>query len=83
MPSFTDGLGEVLVDQATVQAEVAKLAARISKDYADKRLHLVGVLKSSTVFLADLMRALTVPATLDFISVVPYGEVTADRKSVV
>ena len=77
MPPFTDGLGEVLVDQATVQAEVAKLAARISKDYADKRLHLVGVLKSSTVFLADLMRALTVPATLDFISVVPYGEVTA------
>src|SRR5439155_1477292 len=71
MPSFTDGLGELLVDQATVQAEVAKLAARISKDYADKRLHLVGVLKSSTVFLADLMRALTVPATLDFISVVP------------
>ena len=77
MPPVTDGLGEVLVDQATVQAEVAKLAARISKDYADKRLHLVGVLKSSTVFLADLMRALTVPATLDFISVVPYGEVTA------
>ncbi len=72
----TDGPGEVLVDQAGVQAEVARLAAQISRDYADKRLHLVGVLKGSTVFLADLMRALTIPVTVDFISIVPYGQVT-------
>jgi hypoxanthine phosphoribosyltransferase len=69
-------LGEVLVDQTTVQTEVVRLAAQISDDYADKRLHLVGVLKSSTVFLSDLMRALTIPASVDFISVVPYGQVT-------
>ena len=62
-PAARRHLGEVLVDQATVQAEVARLAAQISADYADKRLHLVGVLKGSTVFLADLMRALTIPAT--------------------
>jgi hypoxanthine phosphoribosyltransferase len=77
MPPVLSGPGEVLVDPTTVQAEVARLAARISTDYADKRLHLVGVLKSSTVFLADLMRALTIPVTVDFISVVPYGQVTA------
>jgi hypoxanthine phosphoribosyltransferase len=74
---MTDGLGEVLVNQASIQTEVARLAAEISKDYADKRLHLIGVLKSAAVFLADLMRALTVPATMDFISVTPYGQVTA------
>jgi len=72
-----DAPGEVLVDQTTVQAEVARLAREISRDYADKRLHLVGVLKSATIFVADLMRALTIPVTVDFISVVPYGEVTA------
>ena len=77
MARTLDGPGEVLVDHGTVQAEVARLAAQISSDYADKRLHLVGVLKSSTVFLADLMRALTIPVTVDFISVVPYGQVTA------
>ena len=77
MPHSSDGLGEVLVDQGTVQAEVTRLAAQISTDYADKRLHLVGVLKGSTVFLADLMRALTIPVTVDFISIVPYGQVTA------
>jgi hypoxanthine phosphoribosyltransferase len=77
MPSSSDGPGEVLVDQASVQAAVARLAAQISTDYADKRLHLVGVLKGSTVFLADLMRALTIPVTVDFISIVPYGPVTS------
>jgi len=77
MPSARDGLGDVLMGHATVQAEVSRLAAEISRDYADKHLHLVGVLKSSTIFLADLMRALSIPATVDFISVVPYGQVTA------
>jgi hypoxanthine phosphoribosyltransferase len=77
MPFGGDGLGEVLVDTATVRAEVARLGAAISADYADKQLHLVGVLKGSAVFLADLIRTLTVPATVDFISIVPYGRVTA------
>jgi len=72
-----DGLGEVVVDQAAIQAEVARLAAEISTDYADKRLHLIGVLKGSAIFLADLMRALTIPVTVDFISIGSYGEVTA------
>ncbi len=77
MPLSPDGLGEVMVDQASIQAEVARLAAEISTDYADKRLHLIGVLKGSAVFLADLMRALTVPVTVDFISIASYGEATA------
>jgi hypoxanthine phosphoribosyltransferase len=77
MPLAADGLGEVLVDAAAIQAEVARLGAAISADYADKPLHLIGVLKGAAVFLADLMRALTVPATVDFISIVPYGQVTA------
>lgn len=77
MPPPTDGLGEVLVDQATIRADVARLAAEISTDYADKQLHLIGVLTGSAVFLADLVRALTIPVTVDFISIVPYGQVTA------
>jgi hypoxanthine phosphoribosyltransferase len=72
-----DGLGEVLVDEATVQAQVTRLAAEISTDYADRRLHLIGVLKGSAVFLSDLMRALSIPVTVDFISIGPYGQATA------
>jgi len=65
------------MDEAAIQAEVARLGAQISADYAGKSLHVIGVLKGAAVFLADLMRAVTIPATLDFISIVPYGQVTA------
>jgi hypoxanthine phosphoribosyltransferase len=71
------GVGDVLVDETSIRAEVARLGARISADYAGRQPHLIGVLKGAAVFIADLVRALTVPATLDFISIVPYGEVTA------
>ena len=73
MPAGSDGPGEILVDRETIQAEVARLAAQISTDYVDRPAHLIGVLKGSAIFLSDLMRALTVPVTVDFISVVPYG----------
>ena len=65
------------MDEAAIQAEVARLGAQISADYAGKSLHIIGVLKGAAVFLADLMRAVTIPATLDFISIVPYGQITA------
>ena len=72
-----DGLGDVLLDEAAIEHEVARLGAQISGDYADKRLHIVSVLKGSALFVADLMRALSVPATVDFISIVPYAEVSS------
>lgn len=71
------GPGEVLVDRETIQADVVRLAGRISADYSGRPLHLIGVLKGSAVFLSDLMRVLMVPVTLDFISVGSYGQVTA------
>jgi hypoxanthine phosphoribosyltransferase len=77
MTAVGDGVGETLLDEEAIRAEVVRLAAQISADYADKTLHLVGVLKGAAVFLADLLRALSIPATLDFISIVPYGQVTA------
>ncbi len=73
MASPSDGPGELLVAREAIQADVARLAERISADYQDRPLHLIGVLKGSTMFLSDLMRAITVPVTVDFISVVPYG----------
>jgi len=77
MRAVHDGVGELLMDEAAIQAEVARLGVQISADYAGKSLHVIGVLKGAAVFLADLMRAVTIPATLDFISIVPYGQVTA------
>ncbi|HEX7788719.1 MAG TPA: hypoxanthine phosphoribosyltransferase [Methylomirabilota bacterium] len=73
MPPQHDGPGEVLIERDALHAEVTRLAGQISADYDGRALHLIGVLKGSAVFLSDLMRALTVPVTVDFISIVPYG----------
>jgi hypoxanthine phosphoribosyltransferase len=69
-------VADVLLDEKTIQLEVARLGARISEDYAGQDVHLVGVLKGAAVFVADLVRAVSVSASLDFISIVPYAQVT-------
>lgn len=71
-----DDLEAILLDEEAIQAEVRRLGEQISKDYADRQPHLIGVLKGSIVFLSDLIRTLTVPVTLDFISISPYGTTT-------
>ncbi len=63
----------VLIEESTIEQRVADLAADISADYADKGdLILVGVLKGSFIFLADLSRRLTIPRTIEFIAVSSY-----------
>ncbi len=63
----------VLIEESAIDERVADLAAEISADYADKGdLVLVGVLKGSFIFLADLSRKLTIPRTIEFIAVSSY-----------
>ena len=54
-------VGEILVSEAQIAEKVAELGARISADYAGRRLTLVSVLKGSLPFMADLMRAIDLP----------------------
>jgi hypoxanthine phosphoribosyltransferase len=64
-----------LLDEATIGDRVASLAATIDGDYAATDLMvLVGVLKGSFIFLADLARRLTVPHRVEFIAVSSYGD---------
>jgi len=64
---------EVLIDQKSVAARVAELGEQISRDYADKDLALLGILKGSFIFLSDLARALSVECTIDFLGLSSYG----------
>jgi len=65
----------VLISEEDIQERVAELAAQVSADYADKGdLILVGVLKGSFIFLADLSRKLSIPRTIEFIAVSSYGK---------
>ena len=64
-----------LISEEQIHSRVDELAAQISADYADKgNIVLVGVLKGSFIFLADLARRLTIPRTIEFIAVSSYGD---------
>jgi hypoxanthine phosphoribosyltransferase len=66
-------LERVLYSEEEIAACVAKIGKEISRDYAGKNLLLISVLKGSIVFMADLMRAVTIPAEIDFLAVSSYG----------
>ena len=59
-----------------LQRRIRELGAEISRDYADRDLIMIGVLKGAVLFLADLMRELTVPCEVDFMAVSSYGSAT-------
>jgi hypoxanthine phosphoribosyltransferase len=63
----------VLLDAAKIASRVRELAAEISRDYQGRPLHLVGVLKGAWVFMADLIRHLSIPCTVDFLGIESYG----------
>ncbi len=71
--SMNDDIKNVLVSEEQLKAKVAELGAQISKDYAGKNLVLVSILKGSVVFMADLMRAISIPCSIDFMVVSSYG----------
>ena len=65
---------EILLDSATITRRVEELGAQISAEYKGRPLHLIGILKGSWVFMADLIRHLDVPVTVDFLGFTSYGD---------
>lgn len=66
----------VLLTEEEVDAKIKEIGAQISKDYAGKTVHLLCVLKGGSFFLCELAKRITVPVTLDFMSVSSYGSET-------
>jgi hypoxanthine phosphoribosyltransferase len=73
MQSYQDFLQEVLIEEDVLQARIRELGAEISRDYEGKPLMLACILRGGVMFLADLMRTLTIPHTIDFMAVSSYG----------
>lgn len=67
---------EILYSQEYLSEIVREMGRKISEDYKGKNLLMVSVLKGSVVFMADLMRAVTIPCEIDFMSVSSYGSGT-------
>jgi len=74
---MSEQMPEVLISEEEIHAKVEELARRISADYRDvDDLILIGVLKGSFIFLADLSRHLTIPRSVDFMALSTYGNAT-------
>ncbi len=67
---------KILLSETELKEITESLGAQITADYQDKNLVVVSVLKGSVVFMADLMRAIKIPCTIDFMAVSSYGSGT-------
>ena len=76
MDVFTDDIEQVLIPEAEIQAKLAEMGAKITVDYRDRSLLLVGVLKGAFVVMADLARHIELPLQFDFMAVSSYGAAT-------
>lgn len=67
----------VLLDEATVDARIKEIGEEISRQYTGREVHLVCVLKGGVFFMCELAKRITVPVTMDFMSVSSYGNSTS------
>lgn len=71
-----DDIEKVLFSEEQIDEITSRLGSEISKDYADKNLLLVGIIKGSVIFMSDLMRKLSIPCIIEFMALSSYGNGT-------
>lgn len=74
--SIHDDIEQVLFSKEDVEQIIRRLGREISKDYKDKNLLVIGILKGSIVFMADLMRSIDIHCKIDFMALSSYGSST-------
>ena len=75
-PKMSDDIKKVLISKDELDQIVKRLGAEITADYKGKDVLLIGILKGSVIFMADLMREIDVPCNIDFMAVSSYGKGT-------
>ena len=68
---------KVMISEEEVTKRIKELGRQISEDYAGKQVHLICVLKGGAFFMCELAKRITVPVSLDFMSVTSYGDGTS------
>jgi hypoxanthine phosphoribosyltransferase len=82
-PDLEGDVAEILIPADELQSKVAELGAQISADYAGRAVTLVSVLKGSMPFMADLMRAISIPVRIDLMEVSSYGGTATETSGLV
>jgi hypoxanthine phosphoribosyltransferase len=73
IPPWLGDIGPVFLTEEQIQQRVLELGSQIDQDYAGKDLVVIGILKGVLFFMADLLRAITIPVTVDFLAISRYG----------
>lgn len=74
--SMRDDIKEILFSEEQLRSKIREIGKKISEDYEGKELMLVGILKGSVPFMADLLKEITIPCIMDFMAVSSYGNST-------
>ena len=74
MAELHPDIEEILLDEQDIKDIVKKVGAEITRDYADKNPLVIAVLRGAVVFMADIMRAIECPLSIDFLAVSSYGD---------
>ena len=82
-PDYANDIAEILITEAQLREKVAELGTRLSADYAGRDIVLVSVLKGSLPFMADLMRAMSIPVRIDLMEVSSYGGAVTETSGLV
>ncbi len=82
-PDYVNDIAEILITEAQLREKVAELGTRLSADYAGRDIVLVSVLKGSLPFMADLMRAMSIPVRIDLMEVSSYGGAVTETSGLV
>jgi hypoxanthine phosphoribosyltransferase len=77
-----ESVGSVLLDRQTIRNRICELGKQIAQDYQGKSPHLIGILKGASIFHADLVRAIGLELSYDFIAVGSYGKLTTSSGEV-
>ncbi|NPV54829.1 MAG: hypoxanthine phosphoribosyltransferase [Firmicutes bacterium] len=77
-----DDLEGILLHEDEIKRRVEELGEQISRDYCGKELVVVGILKGALVFMADLVRRLSIPVVIDFVAISSYGAATKSSGAV-
>ncbi|MBP8933762.1 MAG: hypoxanthine phosphoribosyltransferase, partial [Candidatus Atribacteria bacterium] len=68
-----DFIDKILISREEIQSRVIELAKQISNDYTNKEIRAVGILRGAFIFMSDLIRNISVPVSVDFMSISSYG----------
>jgi hypoxanthine phosphoribosyltransferase len=71
---MNDFIDKILISQEEIQSRVKQLAQQISQDYVDKEIRAIGILRGAFIFMSDLIRNISVPLSVDFMSISSYGD---------